>query len=84
MLRVSRRAPEAEVRLEAAEVSLDGTRARVRAAGRPLELSLPLVGDFNLENLLVACGVATAAVSRRRRSPRASPTARRCRGASSA
>jgi UDP-N-acetylmuramyl-tripeptide synthetase len=61
VVRVSRRAPEAEVLLEAAEVSLTGTRARVRLPDGPLELTLPLVGDFNLENLLVACGVATAA-----------------------
>ena len=26
----------------------------------PLEVALPLLGDFNLENLLVACGVALA------------------------
>jgi UDP-N-acetylmuramoyl-L-alanyl-D-glutamate--2,6-diaminopimelate ligase len=52
---------DAEVRLESAEVSLSGTRARVLLPGGPLELSLPLVGDFNLENMLVACGVAHAA-----------------------
>jgi UDP-N-acetylmuramoyl-L-alanyl-D-glutamate--2,6-diaminopimelate ligase len=61
LVRVSRRADDAEVRLESAEVSLTGTRARVRLPGGPLDLTLPLVGDFNLENLLVACGVATAA-----------------------
>jgi UDP-N-acetylmuramyl-tripeptide synthetase len=61
VVRVSRRQPEAEVLLESAEVSLTGTRARVRMPSGSLDLSLPLVGDFNLENLLVACGVATAA-----------------------
>ncbi len=59
VLRVSRQA-EAEVRLLEAEVRLDGTRARVALPGGPLELSLPLVGDFNLENMLVACGAAVA------------------------
>lgn len=53
--------PDAQVVLEAGEVSLDGTRARVRLPSGPLDLALPLVGDFNLENLLVACGVAVAA-----------------------
>jgi len=51
----------AEVVLEASEVGLDGTRARVRLPDGVLDLELPLVGDFNLENLLVACGIAVAA-----------------------
>jgi UDP-N-acetylmuramoyl-L-alanyl-D-glutamate--2,6-diaminopimelate ligase len=51
----------ADVTLLAAEISLSGTRARLQLPGGPLELTLPLVGDFNLENLLVACGVAIAA-----------------------
>ncbi len=50
----------AEVQLEAAEVRLDGTRARVRLPAGSLSVTLPLVGDFNLENMLVACGVAVA------------------------
>jgi UDP-N-acetylmuramoyl-L-alanyl-D-glutamate--2,6-diaminopimelate ligase len=62
LVRVTRDASrEAEVRLASADVSLDGTRARVLLPGGPLDLTLPLVGDFNLENLLVACGVAQAA-----------------------
>jgi UDP-N-acetylmuramoyl-L-alanyl-D-glutamate--2,6-diaminopimelate ligase len=51
----------ADVVLERAEVRLDGTSARVRLPGGPLDLTLPLLGDFNLENLLVACGIAVAA-----------------------
>jgi UDP-N-acetylmuramoyl-L-alanyl-D-glutamate--2,6-diaminopimelate ligase len=51
---------EADVRLESAEVGLEGTRARVRLGSERLDLALPLVGDFNLENLLVACGVGFA------------------------
>jgi UDP-N-acetylmuramyl-tripeptide synthetase len=50
----------AEVRLEAAETRLDGTRARVRLPKGSLSVTLPLVGDFNLENMLVACGIAVA------------------------
>lgn len=53
---------DADVLLERAEVALEGTRARLRLRGRtePLSVALPLVGDFNLENLLVAVGVAHA------------------------
>jgi UDP-N-acetylmuramyl-tripeptide synthetase len=62
VVRVSRDAASgAEVTLRDADVSLSGTRARVALAGQAQELALPLVGDFNLENLLVACGVAFAA-----------------------
>jgi UDP-N-acetylmuramoyl-L-alanyl-D-glutamate--2,6-diaminopimelate ligase len=59
VLRVSRGA-EAELRLESADVSMGGTRARVAIPGARLELKVPLLGDFNLENVLVACGVAVA------------------------
>jgi UDP-N-acetylmuramoyl-L-alanyl-D-glutamate--2,6-diaminopimelate ligase len=62
LIRVSRDADcDAEIRLQHAEVSLDGTRATVTTPIGDLELDSPLVGDFNIENLLVACGVAVAA-----------------------
>jgi len=51
----------ADIVLEAADVRLDGTRARLRLPHAAVELALPLIGDFNLENLLVACGIAVAA-----------------------
>jgi UDP-N-acetylmuramoyl-L-alanyl-D-glutamate--2,6-diaminopimelate ligase len=60
------RRPEtgADVALLSADVSLSGTRAAVRLPGppgaAPLEVTLPLIGDFNLENMLVAVGIATA------------------------
>ena len=51
----------AELRLLDATVTLDGTHARIDWPGHgPLELELPLLGDFNLENLMVACGIAAA------------------------
>jgi UDP-N-acetylmuramoyl-L-alanyl-D-glutamate--2,6-diaminopimelate ligase len=53
-----RRDVEAEVRVESAEVSLSGVRARLALPSGPLDLVLPLVGDFNVENLLVAVGIA--------------------------
>lgn len=60
-LRVSRRAEaDAELRVEAVEVRATGTRLRlVHPEGR-LELECPLVGDFNVENLAVAAGLALA------------------------
>jgi UDP-N-acetylmuramoyl-L-alanyl-D-glutamate--2,6-diaminopimelate ligase len=61
VLRVSRRKDAgADVWLERAEVRMDGTSARLGTPLGALEVSLPLVGDFNVENLLVACGVAVA------------------------
>jgi len=51
----------ADVALEGAEVRLEGTRARLRLPQDVrLDVSLPLLGDFNLENLLVAAGCAVA------------------------
>lgn len=59
VLRATRRAnPEADVWVEAAEVDLSGTRARLRLPAGPLDVELPLIGEFNLENLAVAAGVA--------------------------
>lgn len=58
IVRVSRTDPDAEVVVEQADVGLEGTRARLRLPSGPLELRLPLIGDFNVENLAVAIGVA--------------------------
>jgi UDP-N-acetylmuramoyl-L-alanyl-D-glutamate--2,6-diaminopimelate ligase len=61
LIRVSRkRESAAEVRLEQARIELNGTDARIVLPGGTLNLRVPLVGDFNLENTLVACGVAVA------------------------
>jgi UDP-N-acetylmuramoyl-L-alanyl-D-glutamate--2,6-diaminopimelate ligase len=60
LVRVSRSDPGAEVRLLGAQVRADGTSARLRLPSGGLELELPLLGDFNLENLLVASGIAVA------------------------
>jgi UDP-N-acetylmuramoyl-L-alanyl-D-glutamate--2,6-diaminopimelate ligase len=58
-LGVTRRAGvAADVCVEAAEVSLGGVQARLALPSGPLDLSLPLVGDFNVENLIVATGIA--------------------------
>lgn len=61
ILRVSRdpRA-DAEIRLEAASITLHGTQARVMTPLGTLEITLPLIGDFNLENMLIAVGIGVA------------------------
>jgi UDP-N-acetylmuramoyl-L-alanyl-D-glutamate--2,6-diaminopimelate ligase len=51
---------DADVVLLDAEVALAGTRARLRLPSGPLEITCPLLGDFNLENLLVSAGCAVA------------------------
>jgi UDP-N-acetylmuramoyl-L-alanyl-D-glutamate--2,6-diaminopimelate ligase len=61
VIRVSRDAGgDADVALVGSEVRMDGTGARLRLPSGERELALPLIGDFNVENLLVACGVAVA------------------------
>jgi len=61
LVRTSRRADAAaELRLLEADVRLDGTRARVHTPSGEIQLEVPLLGDFNLENLMVAVGVAHA------------------------
>jgi UDP-N-acetylmuramoyl-L-alanyl-D-glutamate--2,6-diaminopimelate ligase len=62
IVRVTRRADvDADVRLLEAEVGLEGTRLRLLLPGGELAAKLPLVGDFNVENALVACGIGVAA-----------------------
>ncbi len=51
---------EAELRILSADVGLGGSRARLVTPSGEFEVDLPLIGDFNLENMLVACGVAEA------------------------
>jgi UDP-N-acetylmuramoyl-L-alanyl-D-glutamate--2,6-diaminopimelate ligase len=53
-----RRDARADVRVLGSDFSLAGTRARLALPGGELAVELPLVGDFNLENLTVAVGVA--------------------------
>ncbi|MGE4606372.1 MAG: UDP-N-acetylmuramoyl-L-alanyl-D-glutamate--2,6-diaminopimelate ligase [Myxococcota bacterium] len=61
LIRVSRdRNRDAEVCLDSAEIRLDGTSARLHLPGGELELNIPIMGDFNLENALVACGIGVA------------------------
>jgi UDP-N-acetylmuramoyl-L-alanyl-D-glutamate--2,6-diaminopimelate ligase len=50
--------PGVDVAAPEAHVGLGGTRVRLRLPSGPLEFELPLLGDFNVENLLVAVGVA--------------------------
>jgi UDP-N-acetylmuramoyl-L-alanyl-D-glutamate--2,6-diaminopimelate ligase len=61
VLRCSRSADAvAEVRLTESDVTLTGSRARLELPQGSVEVELPLIGDFNLENLVVSVGVALA------------------------
>lgn len=61
ILRVGRGAnATADLRLIDHEIRLEGTRATLEDSDGRLEVSLPLIGDFNLENLLVAAGIGRA------------------------
>ncbi len=51
---------DAEVKLLDADVRLEGTRAHLQLPAGEFEVDFPLLGDFNLENLVVACGIAAA------------------------
>jgi UDP-N-acetylmuramoyl-L-alanyl-D-glutamate--2,6-diaminopimelate ligase len=59
VLRVGRER-EADLHLTSSESRLDGTTATLEDASGRFDVSLPLIGDFNLENLLVAVGIARA------------------------
>jgi UDP-N-acetylmuramoyl-L-alanyl-D-glutamate--2,6-diaminopimelate ligase len=62
VIRVSRDSGSgAEILLQHSTVELTGTRARVATPVGALDVALPLVGDFNIENMLVACGVCVGA-----------------------
>ena len=61
LIRVGRgRSAAADLRLVSSEIGLAGTRAVLEDATGSFEVSLPLLGDFNLENLLVAAGLGRA------------------------
>ena len=61
IMRVGRGAEAAaDLKLVAHEGDLEGTRATLEENGTRFNVTLPLLGDFNLENLLVAIGVARA------------------------
>lgn len=51
---------EGDVRSESDVLSLDGTRARVTTPRGSFDLQSPLIGRYNLENLLTAIAVAEA------------------------
>ena len=61
LLRVARGASaDADLRLVEADSTLEGTRATLEDASGRFDVALPLLGDFNLENLLVAVGIGHA------------------------
>ncbi len=61
ILRVSRDPQaDAEIRLGATEVSIEGSRGELLLPDGAVEFYMPLLGGFNLENLLVAAGIGVA------------------------
>jgi len=61
VLRISRDPHgDADVKLLDARTQLSGSRARIALPSATVEIELPLLGDFNLENLLVAVGIGEA------------------------
>jgi UDP-N-acetylmuramoyl-L-alanyl-D-glutamate--2,6-diaminopimelate ligase len=50
----------ADLTAEALSLSLDGTRFRARTPAGELEITTPLLGRFNVQNLLAALGAALA------------------------
>jgi UDP-N-acetylmuramoyl-L-alanyl-D-glutamate--2,6-diaminopimelate ligase len=61
VLRVARKAaPGVDIAIADAVVGLTGTTLQLQLPSGPLAVELPLLGDFNLENLLVAAGCALA------------------------
>ncbi|MGN0073541.1 MAG: UDP-N-acetylmuramoyl-L-alanyl-D-glutamate--2,6-diaminopimelate ligase [Coriobacteriales bacterium] len=53
-------APEADVRLLQASFAPHSTQLSIEAAGQQLQITLPLVGRFNVENALVCFGIGLA------------------------
>jgi UDP-N-acetylmuramoyl-L-alanyl-D-glutamate--2,6-diaminopimelate ligase len=51
---------EAEVRIVEAQTGISGSRVVAALPSGEIELELPLVGDFNLENLVVSLGICAA------------------------
>jgi UDP-N-acetylmuramoyl-L-alanyl-D-glutamate--2,6-diaminopimelate ligase len=49
-----------EVAVESARITADGTVARLATPRGPLEIDSPLVGDYNLANLVLAAGMGLA------------------------
>ena len=61
VLRVSARGrDDADLRVERAEHSIERTLLRIATPSGPLETSLPLIGALNVDNALLAAGIATA------------------------
>jgi UDP-N-acetylmuramyl-tripeptide synthetase len=60
VLRVSSDGGSADVRVRRADLRSDGTRLELATPIGPLTIDSPLVGGFNVENLVVAVGVGIA------------------------
>lgn len=52
--------PQADVAVEALSASSAGTHVRLKTPLGPIQVDSPLVGDFNLQNIVLAVGMAIA------------------------
>ena len=52
--------PGADVVVQTVDMSATGTRARLATPAGPLELTSPMVGDFNLANIVLSVGIGLA------------------------
>lgn len=53
-------AEAADIRLVAASSRVDGLSAAIETAGRKVQISMPCIGDFQLDNALVAAGLVAS------------------------
>jgi len=60
VLTLTRQPRGADVAVIDRRLGIDGTRLKLATPAGPLEISSPLVGEFNLSNLLLAVGMALA------------------------
>jgi UDP-N-acetylmuramoyl-L-alanyl-D-glutamate--2,6-diaminopimelate ligase len=60
VLTLTRQARGADVAVLDRRLGIDGTSLKLATPSGPLEITSPLVGDFNLSNLLLAAGMALA------------------------
>jgi len=60
VLGVSRSRPDADLAVRRTDASLVESRVELQVRGEAMELHCPLLGSFNVDNLIVAVGVALA------------------------
>ena len=72
VLTITRQPHGADVAVLERKLGADGTTLRLATPSGPLTITSPLVGEFNLANILLATGMASPTASTAKPSPRAS------------